>query len=70
MLYQSPISGECDRNFIVVLSDGSPSYDDVSEARQAKLTGFDAGSCSTEITDDAGDDNRDAYDDTDDSIRE
>ena len=69
-LYSSPITGECDRNVIVVLSDGSPTADDVSVERQKLLSSsFDAGSCSTAPTGSFGDDNLDVFLDTTDNLR-
>ncbi len=64
-IYTSPISGECDKNYIVVLSDGQPNGDDVPVATQSALSStFDAGSCSDDITSDYWDDNREATLDT------
>lgn len=65
-LYTSPIAGECDKNYIVVLSDGQPTVDDIPVATQSALSStFDAGSCSKDITDDDyTDDNREADFDT------
>ncbi len=56
--YDSPISSECDKNYIVVLSDGKPTKDDLDATRKGVLTGFDTGSCSTDITSSTSDDNR------------
>ena len=59
--YTSPISSSCDKNYIVLLSDGEPTKDDLNATRKGVLGGFNVGSCSTNITpDDAEDDNRDA----------
>lgn len=49
--YDSPITGECDKNYIVVLSDGKPTLDTVNtNSRLSALTGFDQSSCD-DITD-------------------
>ena len=56
--YESPISSECDKNYIVLLSDGQPTRDDVSIARQGVLPGFKVGSCNTP---DSGNDNLNAF---------
>ena len=37
--YKSPFKGACQRNFIVYLSDGAPTYDDSAEARIESLMG-------------------------------
>ena len=58
--YDSPISSSCDKNYIVMLSDGMPRKDDINATRQGVLGGFTVGSCSTDITEDDTDDNRDA----------
>ena len=58
--YDSPISSSCDKNYIVLLSDGKPRKDDINATRQGVLGGFTVGSCSTDITEDDTDDNRDA----------
>ena len=58
--YDSPISSSCDKNYIVLLSDGKPRKDDINATRQGVLGGFTVGSCSTDITEDTTDDNRDA----------
>jgi len=58
--YDSPISSSCDKNYIVMLSDGMPRKDDINATRQGVLGGFTVGSCSTDITADDMDDNRDA----------
>ena len=59
-VFRSPISSTCDKNYIVLLSDGQPTKDDLNVTRKAVLTGFNGSSCSTDITSDATDDNRDA----------
>jgi type IV pilus assembly protein PilY1 len=59
--YNSPISSECDKNYIVMLSDGQPTRDDVSATRQAVLPGFNVGSCNTTYTSDEWDDNKSAF---------
>jgi type IV pilus assembly protein PilY1 len=59
--YESPISSECDKNYIVMLSDGQPKKDDISAARQGKLPGFKVGSCNTNYTASANDDNLNAF---------
>ena len=59
--YNSPISSECDKNYIVMLSDGMPTKDDLNATRKSVLTGFNTSSCSTDITLDEWDDNRDAF---------
>ncbi|MDT8451240.1 MAG: PilC/PilY family type IV pilus protein [Gammaproteobacteria bacterium] len=40
--YETPITSQCDLNYIVVLSDGSPTNDVLSATRQANLPGFNA----------------------------
>jgi len=59
-VFRSPISSTCDKNYIVLLSDGEPTKDDLDATRKGVLTGFNASSCSTDITLSAWDDNRDA----------
>lgn len=58
--FRSPITGSCDKNYIVLLSDGKPKKDDVNETRQEVLPGFPKGSCSTNVTASSNDDNRDS----------
>ncbi|MDT8281980.1 MAG: PilC/PilY family type IV pilus protein, partial [Gammaproteobacteria bacterium] len=67
-LFRSPISSTCDKNYIVFLTDGEPTTDDLSEARKGVLPGFDKTSCSTNITNDVWDDNRDAFNSDDSQI--
>lgn len=43
--YNSAISSECDKNYIVILTDGTPTQDYVSETRQGVLPGFTPGVC-------------------------
>jgi len=43
--YSSPISSTCDKNYIVVLTDGQPVSDSISGARRGVLPGFDTNSC-------------------------
>ncbi len=46
--YETPINSQCDLNYIVVLSDGSPTNDVLSAGRQANLPGFNTSySCNT-----------------------
>ena len=59
-LFRSPISSVCDKNYIVLLSDGKPRKDDVNTTRQAVLPKFNVGSCNTSVTTSSTDDNRDA----------
>ncbi|NOQ90161.1 MAG: hypothetical protein GQ549_04370 [Gammaproteobacteria bacterium] len=59
-VFRSPITGTCDKNYIVMLSDGVPKKDDLNNDRQLVLPGFPAGSCSTNITSSTNDDNRDS----------
>jgi type IV pilus assembly protein PilY1 len=59
--YNSPISSTCDKNYIVLLSDGEPKKDDLNATRKGVLTGFNVGSCSTDITSSETDDNRDPF---------
>lgn len=61
-IFRSPITGTCDKNYIVLLSDGTPRKDDISKTRQGVLPGFPVGSCSSKITSSSTDDNRDAFD--------
>jgi type IV pilus assembly protein PilY1 len=67
--YKSPITGICDKNYIVVLSDGAPTFDDVSTTRQATINGFDSGSCNKNVTSDYTDDNLNADVDSDTNMR-
>ena len=60
--YVSPITGTCDKNYIVLLSDGQPTADDLDASRKNVLTGFDANSCMIEAKDtNVWDDNQDAF---------
>jgi type IV pilus assembly protein PilY1 len=46
--YETPITSECQKNYIIYLTDGSPQLDYLNTARKNVLTGFDAGSCNTD----------------------
>ena len=60
--FVSPITGTCDKNYIVLLSDGQPTADDLDAAQKNVLTGFDANSCMIEAKDiNVTDDNQDAF---------
>jgi type IV pilus assembly protein PilY1 len=43
--YQTPITNVCQKNYIVYLTDGAPTYDHLSATRQSVLPGFPVGSC-------------------------
>jgi len=60
-IFRSPISSTCDKNYIVLLSDGKPTNDDLSNTRQQALPGFPAGSCSSIMNSDYSDDNLHAF---------
>ncbi len=47
--FRSPVSSSCDKNYIVVLTAGSPTLDYVDAGRQAVLPGF-SGTCGTTTT--------------------
>ncbi|NOQ69191.1 MAG: hypothetical protein GQ573_03670 [Gammaproteobacteria bacterium] len=56
--YTTPIEMSCQKNYIIVASNGKASEDDLSAARQASLNGFTTGECSDTFTpDDPSDDN-------------
>ena len=57
-VFRSPISSTCDKNYIVLLSDGIPKKDDLNSTRQKVLPKFKVNSCSTDITSSTDDDNR------------
>lgn len=59
--FRSPITSTCDKNYIVYLTDGAPTTDDLNATRKSVLTGFNGSSCSTNITSSYSDDNRDAF---------
>ncbi len=54
--YKSPIIGECQKNFIVLLTDGEPTSDDVNSTRRSRigLTGGCSGNCLDEIAAEIG----------------
>jgi type IV pilus assembly protein PilY1 len=55
--YKSPIINECQKNFIVLLTDGEPNGDDVNATRQANIgmSGGCTGNCLDEIAATIGD---------------
>lgn len=71
--FRSPISSTCDKNYIVLLSAGTPTLDVVNTARQAVLPEF-TGSCSTNIetvqVPGGGANTRDAYNAVDNCLDE
>ena len=46
--YETPITTECQKNYIVYLTDGAPEHDYIDAARRGGLTGFPVGSCNTD----------------------
>lgn len=63
--YNSPIGSNCDKNYIVLLSDGTPTDDFLRTTRRndTNLPGFAATSCNNEDDDgDSWNDNKDAAD--------
>ena len=46
--YQTPITQECQKNYIIYLSDGAPTRDYLDSTKRAALPGFPAGSCNTD----------------------
>ena len=65
-VFRSPITSTCDKNYIVLLSDGVPKKDDLSVDRQKALTNvpsnaFNVGSCSSIMDSDVNNDNLDAF---------
>ncbi|UCB55674.1 MAG: hypothetical protein JSW45_03860 [Thiotrichales bacterium] len=45
--YQTPITAECQKNYIVYLTDGAPTRDYVNATRRSTLPNFDVNSCNT-----------------------
>ncbi|UCB55416.1 MAG: VWA domain-containing protein, partial [Thiotrichales bacterium] len=45
--YQTPITAECQKNYIVYLTDGAPTRDYVNATRRGSLPNFDVNSCNT-----------------------
>jgi type IV pilus assembly protein PilY1 len=45
--YQTPITYECQKNYIVYLTDGAPTRDYISSDKRTALPGFPAGSCNS-----------------------
>lgn len=46
--YQTPITTECQKNYIIYMTDGAPTRDYVNATRRAVLPGFDVNSCNTD----------------------
>jgi len=46
--YETPITSECQKNYIIYMTDGAPQLDYLNAARRGVLTGFDVGSCNTD----------------------
>ena len=46
--YETPITAECQKNYIVYLTDGAPTRDYVNATRRGSLPNFDVGSCNTD----------------------
>jgi len=45
--YETPITAECQKNYIVYLTDGAPTRDYLNATRKGNLPGFDVNSCNT-----------------------
>jgi len=45
--YETPITETCQKNYIIVVSNGLASYDYLDEAKRSTLTGFDINQCNT-----------------------
>ena len=45
--YETPITSECQKNYIVYLTDGAPTRDYIDSDKRAALPAFDAASCNT-----------------------
>ena len=45
--YETPITETCQKNYIIVVSNGLSRYDYLSEDKRSSLPGFDAGQCNT-----------------------
>jgi type IV pilus assembly protein PilY1 len=45
--YETPITNECQKNYIIYLTDGAPTRDYLNATRRSVLPDFDAGSCNT-----------------------
>jgi len=58
--YNSPIASTCDNNYVVLLSDGVPKRDYISEDRRKVLPGFAYGECNTGSSSDSNN-NLDAF---------
>jgi type IV pilus assembly protein PilY1 len=43
--YETPITSECQKNYIVYLTDGAPTRDYIDSTKRAALPGFNAASC-------------------------
>ncbi len=46
--YETPITAECQKNYIIYMTDGAPEHDYLDAAKRSALTNFDAGSCNTD----------------------
>jgi type IV pilus assembly protein PilY1 len=46
--YETPITKECQKNYIVYLTDGAPTRDYLDATKRGVLPGFDTGSCNTD----------------------
>ena len=46
--YETPITAECQKNYIIYMTDGAPEDDYIDAGKRAALTNFDAGSCNTD----------------------
>ena len=46
--YETPITHECQKNYIIYLTDGAPTRDYLDKDLREDLTGFDANSCNTD----------------------
>ena len=46
--YETPITTECQKNYIVYLTDGAPEHDYIDAPKRGDMTGFPVGSCNTD----------------------
>jgi len=46
--YETPITAECQKNYIVYLTDGAPTRDYIDSTKRAALPGFNAGTCNSD----------------------
>ncbi|UCB55671.1 MAG: hypothetical protein JSW45_03845 [Thiotrichales bacterium] len=48
LFYETPITSECQKNYIIYLSDGAPERDHIDATKRGDMTGFPVGSCNTD----------------------